>query len=314
MRDELPQESLNAWQVRGGAGAVLRALARGERTVSEIVEATGLSQPNVSNHLARLRRQGAVVPRREGRSVIYSLGTHAVSQNVMGQLERPRAFGQPDLDALRHEFEEAALTLKEELAARVAERALAEGVHWRDLYLHVFVPTLERVGDLWEAGELSVANEHLISGIVERLMHRVSINLPVAPNPHAPSALVACAEGEYHTLGAQIATDFLLAKGWRVWFLGQSLPATDLISAVNQHLPQVVILSATTEERIPAVRDAVERLKAWRGGQPLPLIVGGGRLFTGDAGDYGFDLQGADLEPVLTRIESRLAEIKALAA
>lgn len=52
---------------------ILRTLRDGERTVSALVEATGLSQPNVSGHLACLRDCGLVVSRQEGRSVNYSL-------------------------------------------------------------------------------------------------------------------------------------------------------------------------------------------------------------------------------------------------
>lgn len=53
--------------------ALLHALRSGERRVSDLVEATGLSQPNVSSHLACLRECGLVVSRQEGRSVFYRL-------------------------------------------------------------------------------------------------------------------------------------------------------------------------------------------------------------------------------------------------
>jgi len=53
--------------------SILRILRGGERSVTEIVEGTGLSQPNVSGHLACLRDCGLVVSRQEGRSVFYAL-------------------------------------------------------------------------------------------------------------------------------------------------------------------------------------------------------------------------------------------------
>jgi DNA-binding transcriptional ArsR family regulator len=53
--------------------AILEALRQGERTVSEIVEATGLSQPNVSNHLGCLRECGLVTSTQQGRYVHYQL-------------------------------------------------------------------------------------------------------------------------------------------------------------------------------------------------------------------------------------------------
>ena len=53
--------------------AILDALLAGPRSVTEIVEATGLSQPNVSSHLSCLRDCGLVVREQEGRNAFYAL-------------------------------------------------------------------------------------------------------------------------------------------------------------------------------------------------------------------------------------------------
>jgi DNA-binding transcriptional ArsR family regulator len=53
--------------------ALLSALQGGERTVSELAEATRRPQPNVSQHLARLARAGLVEPRRDGNRVFYRI-------------------------------------------------------------------------------------------------------------------------------------------------------------------------------------------------------------------------------------------------
>src|SRR6266542_3414196 len=53
--------------------AILEALREGPHTVGEIVAATGLSQPNVSNHLACLRDCGLVTSRPAGRYAFYQL-------------------------------------------------------------------------------------------------------------------------------------------------------------------------------------------------------------------------------------------------
>lgn len=53
--------------------ALLEALRGGEKTVSELVVATGLSQPNASGHLACLKECGLVASRQEGRFVYYAL-------------------------------------------------------------------------------------------------------------------------------------------------------------------------------------------------------------------------------------------------
>ena len=53
--------------------SILRILRAGSLSVSGIVEASGLSQPNVSGHLGCLRECGLVVSRQEGRQVFYAL-------------------------------------------------------------------------------------------------------------------------------------------------------------------------------------------------------------------------------------------------
>jgi ArsR family transcriptional regulator, cadmium/lead-responsive transcriptional repressor len=58
--------------------AILEALRAGERTVSDVVAATGLSQPNASNHLACLRDCGLVESRQDGRRVYYRLADERV--------------------------------------------------------------------------------------------------------------------------------------------------------------------------------------------------------------------------------------------
>ena len=53
--------------------SILHALGPGERTVTELVESTGLGQGNLSKHLQQLYSCGFVNRRREGLFVYYSL-------------------------------------------------------------------------------------------------------------------------------------------------------------------------------------------------------------------------------------------------
>jgi DNA-binding transcriptional ArsR family regulator len=53
--------------------SIVAALREGERRVSDVVEATGLTQPNVSMHLACLWDCGLVAREKRGREVYYRL-------------------------------------------------------------------------------------------------------------------------------------------------------------------------------------------------------------------------------------------------
>ena len=53
--------------------SILNALMAGEHSVNELVEQTGLSQANVSKHLAMLAQAGYVAREKRGLFTIYSI-------------------------------------------------------------------------------------------------------------------------------------------------------------------------------------------------------------------------------------------------
>jgi DNA-binding transcriptional ArsR family regulator len=55
---------------------IIRFIGAGERSVNEIVSATGLSQPLVSHHLRVLRERQVLEPRRQGPFVLYAVKDH----------------------------------------------------------------------------------------------------------------------------------------------------------------------------------------------------------------------------------------------
>jgi ArsR family transcriptional regulator, virulence genes transcriptional regulator len=57
---------------------ILCALHRGEKNVGELEKIIGLSQSALSQHLARLRRDGIVETRRDAQTVYYSLSNKDV--------------------------------------------------------------------------------------------------------------------------------------------------------------------------------------------------------------------------------------------
>jgi DNA-binding transcriptional ArsR family regulator len=63
--------------------SILEALQDDERTVGKLVEVTGLTQPNVSNHLSCLRDCGLVTVRQQGRFAYYSLSDDRVAQLLL---------------------------------------------------------------------------------------------------------------------------------------------------------------------------------------------------------------------------------------
>ena len=61
---------------------ILCLLAEGEKSVSEIEELMDMAQAAVSQQLARLRRDGIVCARRDGRNIYYSLASDEIAKLI----------------------------------------------------------------------------------------------------------------------------------------------------------------------------------------------------------------------------------------
>ena len=58
---------------------IIQAVCTDERSVQDVVELTGLPQPNVSRHLSMLYRAGVLSRRREGTFVFYKISDPTIT-------------------------------------------------------------------------------------------------------------------------------------------------------------------------------------------------------------------------------------------
>ncbi len=83
---------------------ILDLLRSRERSVGELVEPLGLTQPGVSKHLRILREAGLVHARTDGRRRLYALSPGPLAE-LDAWLEPYRAFWSNRLDALERHLE-----------------------------------------------------------------------------------------------------------------------------------------------------------------------------------------------------------------
>lgn len=74
--------------------AILCQLIEGERSVGSLVEAVGLTQSALSQHLAKLRTAGIVATRRDAQTIYYRL-VSAAADSVMKTLADIYCRGRP---------------------------------------------------------------------------------------------------------------------------------------------------------------------------------------------------------------------------
>lgn len=123
----------------------------------------------------------------------------------------------------------------------------------------VIAPLIRTVGERWHAGQMSPAHEHLTTAVIRRLLGWLTGKYRATAG--APALLVTTPAGQMHELGASLAAATAAASGWRVIYLGPSLPARDIASACRTSGARVVALSIVFPEDDPLVDGELRALR-----------------------------------------------------
>jgi len=136
----------------------------------------------------------------------------------------------------------------------------------------VAVPLLRYLGSGWAEGTLSVAHEHLASGVMRRVLG-VLVGASQAAET-APALVAATPARQVHEFGALLAGAAAGAGGWRVYYLGADLPARDIATAARTSGARAVALSLVFPDDDPEIAEELRRVRGGIGWE-TELIVGG---------------------------------------
>lgn len=193
----------------------------------------------------------------------------------------PGAFG-----VARTELYAALTAFDGRLAHQLIDGLLAE--YTLDAVLdEVVLGCLRDIGDGWEHGAVSVAQEHFASNLVrERLL---GLARPW-DRGSGPRAILACPAGERHDIGLVCFGIVLGRGGWRVTYLGSDTPIPTVAQAAAAVAPDLVVIASIVDGRLDASAPALRELAAaWpvalAGPGATPELAGstGSRLLDGPA-------------------------------
>jgi MerR family transcriptional regulator, light-induced transcriptional regulator len=178
---------------------------------------------------------------------------------------------QSELAAALDAFDEAS-------AQAVIDRLLATTT--LDAFLgEVVLPYLRELGERWERGEASVAQEHFASSILRGRLLGLARGWGLGLGP---LALLACLPDEQHELGLVAFGLALRARGWRIGYLGSDAPLDTVGRAADALRPELVVLSTVSEDQVRAVGFELRALA-----EGHRVAVGGAGAAGGAAGDLG---------------------------
>ncbi len=111
--------------------------------------------------------------------------------------------------------------------------------------LHVLFPFLEKIGVLWQTGNIIPVQEHLASNIIRQKILLGIDKLPPVESKR-PLFILFLPENEYHELGLLYVYYLLKSRNIPVLYLGANIPVADLDYIIKSTQPDVAYLHLTS--------------------------------------------------------------------
>jgi len=178
-------------------------------------------------------------------------------------------------------------------------KVMSDGATAGDVYVHLIAPALHRVGQAWEHGEITVAEEHRASQICIAIIARLSDLFRRRKAPRG-TAVTLTPPDERHGIASAMVADFLRAAGYDVHHLGADVPATDLAMFLRVVPTDLVCFSVT--QRLDA-HTYHELTAACREQTPGPTTVFGGQGVDPAAAEAVGAIAVSDLGDLADRLE-----------
>lgn len=228
-----------------------------------------------SDDVERLRLLGALTNHGHRISDIAQHPTQTLMQlaSALGQDVASPANTQPLFSTERaiDEALEAVRQLDADALGEVLNRsALALGQ--RGILERLISPLARRIGDLWVDGTMSAAHEHFASNILKVFL--LSGARTYGGSRNAPAMVITTPVGQLHELGAAMIAAYARDLGWRVLYLGPSLPAADIAHVASANSVKAVILSIVHPADDPRLASELKTLRKILP-QQIAIIAGG---------------------------------------
>lgn len=169
-----------------------------------------------------------------------------------------------------HAYENALTRGDTGAVTRLVQELLVRGTEPVEVLTDVIAAAQREVGQRWQRGEWTVAQEHAATAIAIAATQVVEEHVRRYPISHG-TVVVTCAEREWHALPAMIIHCALRSAGWDSTLLGASTNPLRL----NQHLqdfgPDAVAVSCSVLGSLPTCRRFIEASTA----VGVPILVGG---------------------------------------
>jgi methanogenic corrinoid protein MtbC1 len=165
-----------------------------------------------------------------------------------------------------------------------------------DLVYKVVLPLMRLVGESWQNGTCTIAQEHMFSACMRNLLGGL-VRLHRTANSSG-KVLLATPFDELHEFGILAAAMLGVTQGFQITYLGPNLPSDQILATAEKCMSDIVALGIMKTNATPVVRGEMARLASglpaltelWAGGtgaiDVLAGVVRNGTFILDDLADF----------------------------
>lgn len=144
------------------------------------------------------------------------------------------------------------------------------------LVREVYLPLMREVGEGWESGQISIAQEHFATGFIRERLMAMLVSLEHGPE-NGRKAICAGISGERHEGGLLALAIQLALRGFRVNYLGADVPWEALGEAAQKQNAMMVCVSAVNCSDVDHLRSYAKGLRTITP-ETCQIVIGGASI------------------------------------
>jgi 5-methyltetrahydrofolate--homocysteine methyltransferase len=205
------------------------------------------------------------------------------------------------------ELYDAVLKGNAKKAHEITQAAIGEGVAPMTLITESMVPAMDEVGRLFEVEEYFVPELLLAGRAMKSAMELLRPLLASAGERLSTKVIIGTVKGDLHDIGKNIVASMLEGSGFEVVDLGSDVAPERFVTAVEEHEPQFVCMSALLTVTIPAMKTTIDALNAAGLRTRVKVLVGGAPVTLQYAREIGADGYSESASGAVTLVRNMVA-------
>jgi 5-methyltetrahydrofolate--homocysteine methyltransferase len=186
--------------------------------------------------------------------------------------------------------------------------ALTEGIPAEEILKGGLILAMDEVGRLFEAGEYYIPEMLIAARAMQTGLALLKPQLTASGVASVGKVVIGTIQGDLHDIGKNLVAMMLEGGGFEVIDLGTDVPPHKFVTAIKEHHPKIVGMSAMLTTTMAGMRSTIEEFQKAGVRDQVKVMVGGAPLNDTFARQIGADGYSPDASAAVRLAESLVGD------